>query len=102
MPNFDCECNKCKEILEFRGVRHEDLPKKHQGCGGLLSRLWNFSTKVKSTIQTVGSLADKNASKMSDDEKAFRKEQQKTKKDSDLPGYNTKHPLWNQMKDYRP
>lgn len=101
MANFDCKCQKCQETIEFNGIKVEDLPKKHQGCGGILTRLWGFSTKVKATFETVGSFADRQASKLSDDAKEHMRQQQKTQKDSDLPGYRTNSPEWQQLKDYK-
>jgi hypothetical protein len=101
MASFDCKCSKCEKIVEFAGISVEDLPKTHEKCGGVLTRLWQFSTKTRHTFQTVGSLADRQASKLSDDAKQHMLEEQKTKKDGYLPGYDYRHPIFSQ-KEYRP
>lgn len=88
MPSFNTKCSKCDQVVEFLGIAVEDLPKKHEKCGGKLTRLWGFSTKVKNTFETVGGLADRAASKLSEDAKEHMRRAQKTQKDSELPGYD--------------
>lgn len=80
----------------------DDTPTEHEDCGGKLERKFTVSYVPRSIVETVGSFADKQAAKMSEDEKKFRREQQKTKQDSDLPGYNQQHPMWKDYKRYEP
>ena len=43
MPIYEYECRKCGETFEVIQRMSDADPKKHQGCGGMLTRLLSVS-----------------------------------------------------------
>lgn len=68
MPCYVLRCNYCEEQYEiFKGM-HDPLPKKCKYCGK--HKLYQiYNTHHFESPKTVGSLCDRNADKMSDEQK---------------------------------
>jgi putative FmdB family regulatory protein len=100
MPIYELECIKCKEKIEVLQGYYDERPTKHEECGGKLKQIFSVPTVRDAMGKTVGSIADYNASKMTDSQKEETKQRYQTEKTSDLPGY--KPDLYNKFKEYKP
>lgn len=87
MPSYDYECDICKYQQEEVHGMMEEPQIKCAVCGGPCKKVILVAPAGNVACRTLGSLADKNRSKMSDDEYQHRIEEQRTKKEggADLP-----------------
>lgn len=79
MPLYDYECRNCKDKTEVYQGMSEDPLTKCEKCGGEIRRIINTCHGFV-VGKTLGSLADKNTSSMSDEERRKKMEEFKTKK----------------------
>lgn len=100
MPLYLFVCTKCDKEVEVIQSYYDDRPTIHEECGGELQQKFGVPTVRDAKGKTIGSLADYNSSKFSDDYKRHLQQQQATRKTDDLPGY--KSDLYEKFKDYKP
>lgn len=91
MPLYSFTCVKCSQEIEILQGYHDKRPTKHKECGGKLKQ--NFTVPgAYIGPQTVGSIAEKNASRMSNDAKEHYLEQSRTKTPKGKRSYNVPKP----------
>ena len=86
MPTYEFTCDDCSDNFEVFLRLAEDLPTICEKCGGPLYQ--NYQAPAGRVVgeTTVGSLADINAAKMSDEEKRRRAKDYKTRKQDVMGG----------------
>lgn len=84
MPTYDYQCDGCESIFEVKHGYHDEPELECPDCGSSsFTKLLNTPTIIYTPGDhecTVGTLAERNANRMSDDAKRHLLDKQKTKK----------------------
>lgn len=79
MPLYVFSCSLCQKEIEVLQGYNDERPTKHEECGGVLTQKFGIPAKYVGP-NTVGSLAEKNSKRFSEDYKNHLIEESRAKR----------------------